>query len=68
MVYCKAPVHDHFDARCLQARGYARVANPDLHPDQNGFDLDHGIEQRWYVLGAAEDIHDIDRARGSRGA
>jgi hypothetical protein len=68
MVYCKAPVHDHFDACCLQARCYGRMAYAYLHPDENWFDLEHSIEQRWYVLRAPEDVHDIDRSRGGGGA
>ncbi len=66
MVYSKATVHDHFDAGCLQAPRYVRVANAYLHPNQNRFDLDHRIEQRRYVLGAPEDVHDVDWSRGRR--
>ena len=64
MVYCKALVHDNLDAGRLQAPGHVCVANADLHPNENGFDLEHRIEQRWYVLGAPKNVHDIDRPRG----
>ncbi len=50
MVYGKAPVHDDFDAGCLQTPCYSGVANADLHPDENGFDLEHGIEKGGHVL------------------
>ena len=50
MVYRKAPVHDDFDSGFLQASCYGRVANAHLHPYESGFDLEHGIEQRWYML------------------
>jgi hypothetical protein len=67
MVYCKAAVHDNFDALCLQAVCNVRVADAYLHPDENGFDLEHGIEQRWYVLRAPKDVYDIDGSGGGGG-
>ena len=67
MVYSEAPVHDHFDAGCLQAPRDTGMANAYLHPYQNGLDLEHRIEQRRYVLGTPEDVHDVDWPGGRRG-
>jgi hypothetical protein len=65
MIHGKTPVHNDCDTGRLQVAGYIIVPDSNLHPDQGRFYVENGIEQRRHVLRAPEDVHYVDRSRGS---
>ena len=66
-VHREAPIHHHSDSCRLELPCHLVVPDALLHPDQRRTDLEQCVQQRRNVLRPAEDVHDVDRARGGGG-